>query len=111
LSGLTASGLPLAPPLTLSFSQDFLGFIGEKRLQEFINFTLRYIADLEIPQKRGTFIEYRRGMLNVSPIGRNCSQAEREAFNEYDQVAASLRRICVVQFIPARRSTKFATRW
>ena len=26
-------------------------------------------------------------MLNVSPIGRNCSQEEREAFNRFDQDA------------------------
>lgn len=33
---------------------------------------------------RGTFIEFRSGMINVSPIGRNCSQEERIAFFEYD---------------------------
>ncbi|CAL5380925.1 unnamed protein product [Camellia sinensis] len=37
--------------------------------QEFINFTLHYIADLDIPIKRGTFIEFQIRMLNVSPIG------------------------------------------
>eukprot|EP01052_Picozoa_sp_SAG31_P074315 SAG31_NODE_33421_length_344_cov_0.628571_1_plen_90_part_01 len=26
-----------------------------------------------------------QGMLNVSPIGRNCSQEERDAFEEYDK--------------------------
>jgi phosphomannomutase len=26
------------------------------------------------------------GMLNVSPIGRNCSQEEREEFERYDKV-------------------------
>jgi phosphomannomutase len=46
---------------------------------------LRYVADLDIPVKRGTFIEFRTGMLNVSPIGRNCSQAERDAFEVYDK--------------------------
>ncbi|WVZ05218.1 hypothetical protein V8G54_018564 [Vigna mungo] len=55
-------------------------------LQEFINFTLHYIADLDIPIKRGTFIEFRSGMLNVSPIGRNCSQEERDEFERYDKV-------------------------
>eukprot|EP01100_Stratorugosa_tubuloviscum_P016085 TRINITY_DN997_c0_g1_i2.p1 TRINITY_DN997_c0_g1~~TRINITY_DN997_c0_g1_i2.p1 ORF type:complete len:139 (-),score=54.90 TRINITY_DN997_c0_g1_i2:68-484(-) len=33
---------------------------------------------------RGTFIEFRSGMLNVSPIGRNCSQQERIDFEKYD---------------------------
>ena len=35
---------------------------------------------------RGTFIEFRSGMLNVSPIGRNCSQEERDDFEKYDKV-------------------------
>lgn len=35
---------------------------------------------------RGTFVEFRNGLINVSPIGRNCSQEERIAFNEYDKV-------------------------
>lgn len=35
---------------------------------------------------RGTFMEFRSGMLNVSPIGRNCSQEEREEFEKYDKV-------------------------
>jgi len=55
-------------------TQSLKSFLGEDKLKEFINFTLHYIADLDIPIKRGTFIEFRRGMINVSPIGRNCSQ-------------------------------------
>lgn len=58
--------------------------LGEDKLKELINFVLHYIADLDIPIKRGTFIEFRNGMLNVSPIGRNCSQEERDEFEEYD---------------------------
>jgi len=62
-------------------------FLGEEKLKKLINFLLHYIADLDIPIKRGTFIEFRNGMLNVSPIGRNCSQKEREEFFEYDKTA------------------------
>ncbi|KAH7291882.1 hypothetical protein KP509_29G040100 [Ceratopteris richardii] len=62
-------------------------FLGDDKLKEFINFTLHYIADLDIPIKRGTFIEFRSGMLNVSPIGRNCSQEERDEFERFDKVA------------------------
>eukprot|EP00494_Astrolonche_serrata_P005044 UN05060 len=54
-------------------------------MQSFINFCLKYIANLDLPVKRGTFLEYRTGMVNVSPIGRNCSQEERNAFAEYDK--------------------------
>ena len=45
---------------------------------------LHYIADLDIPIKRGTFIEFRNGMINVSPIGRNASTQERNEYQEYD---------------------------
>ena len=62
-------------------------FLGEDKLQQLINFLLHYIADLDIPIKRGTFIEFRKGMLNVSPIGRNCSQEERDEFEQYDKTA------------------------
>ncbi|KAI6181096.1 ATP synthase subunit gamma, mitochondrial [Aphelenchoides besseyi] len=58
--------------------------LGDQKLNEIIDFCLHYIADLKGINKRGTFIEYRRGMLNVSPIGRNCSQQERDEFVVYD---------------------------
>jgi hypothetical protein len=35
---------------------------------------------------RGTFIEFRSGMINISPIGRNCSKEERNAYEEFDLV-------------------------
>ena len=59
--------------------------LGEANLKSLINFCLHYIADLDIPIKRGTFIEYRLGMLNFSPIGRNCSHEERLEFYQYDK--------------------------
>ena len=64
--------------------QNIHTFLGEDKLKKLINFILHYIADLDIPIKRGTFIEFRAGMLNVSPIGRNCSQSERDEFEKYD---------------------------
>lgn len=73
-------------PVCLLLAQSITDFLGEDRLKEFINFTLHYIADLDIPVKRGTFIEFRTGMLNVSPIGRNCSREERNEFERYDKV-------------------------
>ncbi|XP_065078308.1 phosphomannomutase [Ochlerotatus camptorhynchus] len=58
--------------------------LGEDVLKSFINFVLKYLSELELPIKRGTFIEFRSGMINVSPIGRNCSTQERKDFFEYD---------------------------
>ncbi|KAK0162086.1 hypothetical protein PV327_008451 [Microctonus hyperodae] len=60
-------------------------FIGEDVLQDFIDYCLRYISEIKLPFKRGTFIEFRSGMINVSPVGRNCSQKERLEFYEYDK--------------------------
>jgi phosphomannomutase len=36
---------------------------------------------------RGTFLEFRNGMINISPIGRNCSKEERDEFEDYDKEA------------------------
>ncbi|KAL4951196.1 eukaryotic phosphomannomutase [Aspergillus filifer] len=80
-NGLTA--YRLGKSLT---GNSFIQWIGEEKYQKLVNFILRYIADLEIPKKRGTFIEFRNGMINVSPIGRNASHEERVEFEEYDKV-------------------------
>ncbi|KAF4630130.1 hypothetical protein G7Y89_g8012 [Cudoniella acicularis] len=78
-NGLTAYklGAPLA-------STSFIKWLGEPKYKQLVKFILHYIADLDLPVMRGTFVEFRNGMINVSPIGRNASQAEREAFNAYD---------------------------
>lgn len=60
------------------------GYLGEERLQKLINWILAYLSKIELPVKRGTFIEFRKGMLNVSPIGRSCSQKERDEYEVYD---------------------------
>lgn len=61
-------------------------YLGEENIKKIINWSLKYIAELDIPIKRGTFIEFRSGMLNISPIGRNCSSLERDEFEKYDQI-------------------------
>ncbi|XP_078273703.1 phosphomannomutase 2 [Rhinoraja longicauda] len=59
--------------------------LGEEVLQNLINYSLNYMASIKLPRKRGTFIEFRNGMLNISPIGRSCSQEERIEFFELDK--------------------------
>ncbi|KAJ7502908.1 eukaryotic phosphomannomutase [Mycena galericulata] len=66
-------------------SQSFIKFLGEDRYKVLVNFILHYIADMDIPIKRGTFVEFRNGMINVSPIGRNATIAERLEFNAHDK--------------------------
>jgi len=65
-------------------SKSIKDYLGEEKLKEFLKWTLHYIADLDIPKKRGTFVEFRTGMLNVCPIGRNCTHEERLEFFDYD---------------------------
>ncbi|GAA6035642.1 hypothetical protein JCM8097_004943 [Rhodosporidiobolus ruineniae] len=79
-NGLTAYKLGKQLP-----SASYIGFIGEEKHKKLVRFILHYIADLDIPVKRGTFIEFRNGMINVSPIGRNASVKERDEFEKYDK--------------------------
>jgi len=78
-NGLTAYKLGQALP-----SQSFINFVGEEKYKLLVNFILHYIADLDIPIKRGTFVEFRRGMVNVSPMGRNATIQERSDFEILD---------------------------
>ena len=50
-------------------TESFSSKIGEANMQKVLNWVLRYLGGIEIPIKRGTFVEYRTGMLNISPIG------------------------------------------
>uniref|UniRef100_A0A8C9T4N9 Phosphomannomutase n=1 Tax=Scleropages formosus TaxID=113540 RepID=A0A8C9T4N9_SCLFO len=65
--------------------QNIQAYLGEELLQDLINFCLNYMAKIQLPKKRGTFIEFRNGMLNISPVGRSCSQEERIEFFELDK--------------------------
>lgn len=65
--------------------QNLVKHLGDDKLQRFINFCLGYMSKLTLPVKRGNFIEFRNGMLNICPVGRSCSQAERLQFNTYDK--------------------------
>jgi len=80
-NGLTAYKLGKQLP-----SQSFIKFVGEERYKKLVNFILHYVADLDIPIKRGTFVEFRNGMINVSPMGRNATTQERHEFEAYDKV-------------------------
>ncbi|KZS94373.1 eukaryotic phosphomannomutase [Sistotremastrum niveocremeum HHB9708] len=66
-------------------SQSFIKHVGEENYKKLVNFILHYVADMDIPIKRGTFVEFRNGMINVSPIGRNATITERNEFEAYDK--------------------------
>lgn len=69
-------GKPLA-------SSSFIKWLGEDRYQNLVDFVLKYIANVRLPKKRGTFVEFRNGMVNISPVGRNASLEERHEFAAY----------------------------
>ncbi|XP_022173560.1 phosphomannomutase isoform X1 [Myzus persicae] len=66
--------------------QTIVDYLGEEKLQTFINFALGYMSKIQLPVKRGNFVEFRTGMINISPVGRSCSKIERDNFEEYDNV-------------------------
>lgn len=40
-------------------SDSFIGWLGQEKYKQLVNFCLRYIADIECPVKTGTFVEFR----------------------------------------------------
>ena len=58
--------------------------MGEDNVKKLVNASMKYMANIDIPVKRGTFIEFRNGMINLCPVGRSCSQEERMQFYKYD---------------------------
>lgn len=69
----------------LIFEENLVKYLGEEKLQKFVNFCLDYMSKLTLPFKRGTFIETRKGMINIAPCGRNASKQERDMFEAYDK--------------------------
>jgi phosphomannomutase len=65
-------------------STSIVEFLGETNFQRLINECLKVMSEITIPKKRGTFIEHRNGMINICPVGRSCTQEERDEFFEYD---------------------------
>ncbi|KAI9772239.1 MAG: Phosphomannomutase [Geoglossum simile] len=79
-NGLTAYRMGEVLP-----SSSFIRWIGEEKYKRLVRFILHYIADLDIPVKRGAFVEFRNGMINVSPIGGNATFDERDKYERYDK--------------------------
>ncbi|CAG2174600.1 unnamed protein product [Oppiella nova] len=69
---------------SLLATESIAEFVGEHKLQTLTNFCLRYMSELELPVKRGNFVEFRNGLVNICPVGRSCTQRQREEFAAYD---------------------------
>jgi phosphomannomutase len=62
----------------------FKDFMGEKHFMKFINIILKNLSKIEIPKKRGRFIEYKNDLLSISPIGFDSNDEEKDEFEKYD---------------------------
>jgi len=71
----------------LFHEESMVEHIGEEGYKKLVNFIFKQLAEVDCPVKRGTFIEFRKGMINVSPIGRQCTREERNAFEAFDKEA------------------------
>lgn len=77
----------------LFHTNTFSKFIGDQKFTKIINVILEALSNIELPFKRGQFIEYRNGLLSVSPVGRQCSLDERNEFIEYEKIHNTRRQI------------------
>ena len=68
--------------------------IGEELYQDLVNDCLKMLSEINLPVKRGTFIELRNGLMNVCPIGRSCTQNERDDFEAYDKEHKIREKMC-----------------
>ncbi|EAN34023.2 Phosphomannomutase 2 [Theileria parva strain Muguga] len=78
----------------LVHSESIVNFLPDSLYKDLVNYVLVYISKLDIPKKRGCFIELRNSIINISPIGRNCSEPERHEFYEYDCVEKVRLKMC-----------------
>jgi phosphomannomutase len=72
---------------TCTATETLADHLGEVQLGTLINWILKHLSRLSLPFKRGTFIEYRSGMLNVAFPGRSVSREQRKAFEAWDRKA------------------------
>lgn len=69
----------------LAESGSIIEYLSEDGYKAVVNRILRLLSEVDCPVKRGTFVELRRSMINVSPIGRSCTREERNEFFDYDK--------------------------
>ncbi|KAK1347508.1 phosphomannomutase [Hamiltosporidium tvaerminnensis] len=84
--GFPENGVAFYEGTNLVEQTKIIDVLGEELYKKFVNYCLSYFSKIDIPIKRGTFIEYRNSMINLCPIGRSCSKEERKEFKKFDDV-------------------------
>ena len=82
----TENGLVTYSSGELTHTNSMFQFLGESVYQKIVNGFLKILSTIELDVKRGNFLELRTGMLNVCPIGRSCTQKERDDFEQFDKM-------------------------
>jgi len=79
------NGLVAYKGTKLLASKNIVDALENDKINQLVNFCLDYLSKLWLPVKRGTFIDFRTGLINVSPAGRFLSKSDRKIWVEYDQ--------------------------
>lgn len=79
---------------TLIERVSFMNYLGEENYSKLIGFILSHLGSLQLPIRRSRFVELRSGILNVSPIGRDCSGQERLDFEQLDAIKGFRDSLC-----------------
>lgn len=67
------------------WNKDYLVYSSEwKPDEEVVSFLQDLLDKSEFNQRTGNHIEFRKGMVNFSIIGRNCNHEQRESYKEWD---------------------------
>lgn len=69
----------------LIFKENIVNKIGEDKLESFKKFCTDYMSKLDLPFRTSNFIEVRSGLVNIAPVGRSCTQDQRNQFEEFDK--------------------------
>ena len=83
--GFSENGLVAYHHGELIHSQHILNYLNEDKIQFLINRILFELSKLKLPFKRGSFIEFRTGMLNICPCGADITSKQREEYVEYEK--------------------------
>eukprot|EP01103_Thecamoeba_quadrilineata_P014734 TRINITY_DN4465_c0_g1_i2.p1 TRINITY_DN4465_c0_g1~~TRINITY_DN4465_c0_g1_i2.p1 ORF type:complete len:566 (-),score=93.94 TRINITY_DN4465_c0_g1_i2:60-1757(-) len=66
---------------------------NEDEIQEIINFSLDYLAKLKLPFKRGSFVDFRKGLIAFSPAGGKLKPEEENLWIAFDKENGVLRKM------------------
>lgn len=77
----------------LIHKETLLDHYSQSDMNHLISRLMEIAANTHTKYKTGTFVEWREGQINFSPIGRNCSSEQREDYIIWDKKSEERRRI------------------